>query len=109
MSDTTEANIATLISQSDDIANQVQLENWDTVELMTTERQKALEDFFKKPVSSENAKAVEKMIRSLLASDNEVIHFIEAEKQKTFKKYANLQNNNKAKQTYKNVASINFS
>jgi len=60
-------------------------------------------------VSPVNAKAVEKMIRSLLASDNEVVHFIESEKQKTFKKYANLKNNNKANQTYKNVASLNFS
>jgi len=75
---------------------------------LTIERHKSLENFFNNPVSPKNVKAIEKMIRAILDSDNEVKHFIESEKQKTFKKYANLQNNNKANQTYKNVAALNF-
>jgi len=106
MANTVESNIADLINQSDDIAKQVHLENWDTVELLTQERQKALEDFFKTPISKKYTQAVEKMIRSILGSDHKLVEFIAAEKKNAFKKYANLQNNNKAKQTYKNVASL---
>jgi hypothetical protein len=42
-----ENEIASLISQSDDIAKHVHLENWDSVEQLTLERQTNLEAFFK--------------------------------------------------------------
>jgi len=104
-----ENEVAVLICQSDDIAKQVRLENWDTVELLTRERQESLEQFFKQPVAAKHAGIVEKMIRTILSNDHEIINFIEIEKKNTFNKFAKLKNNNKAKQTYNNIASLNYS
>jgi len=104
-----ENEVAVLICQSDDIAKQVRLENWDTVELLTRERQESLEQFFKQPVAAKHAGIVEKMIRSILNTDHELINFIEIEKKNTFNKFAKLKNNSKAKQTYNNIASLNYS
>jgi len=108
MAHSIENKIADLINQSSDIAKQVRLENWDTVQLLTEQRQRALETFFHSPVSTKNAEEVVKMIRSILQSDKEVVGHIETEKLKTFKTFVNLKNNNKAKQTYQNVASLNY-
>ncbi len=109
MTKSTEKEIAALISQSDDIAKQVKLENWDVVEMMTMKRQQALEQFFIKPIKAQHANSIEKMIRSILASDRQLVHFIETEKKKSFNNYANLKNNSRANQTYKNIASLNHS
>ena len=100
--------ITALIDQSSDIAKQVRLENWDAVQLLTEQRQQALEMFFDKPVNTKDAGDVEKMIRAILHSDKELVGYIEIEKKKTFKTFANLKNNTKAKQTYQNVASLNY-
>ena len=108
MAHSIENKISALINQSNDIAKQVQLENWDSVQLLTEQRQQALKMFFQTPVSTKNAKAVEKMIRSILLSDKEVVGHIETEKMKTLKTFTNLKSNNKANQTYQNVASLNY-
>ena len=100
--------IASIIKQSDDIAKHVHLENWDSVEQLTLDRQTDLDEFFKDPVSPKDAGAVEKMIRSILDADQTLVEFIQLEKKKTFNKFANLKNNNKAKQTYQNVASLDY-
>ncbi len=109
MTGSTENEIAALISQSDNIAKQIKLKNWDVVEMLTQKRQQALEQFFIKPITTKHAKLVEKMIHSILGTDRELINFIETEKKKTFNKYACLKNNNKANQAYKNIASLNHS
>jgi len=96
--------IANIIEQSDDIAKQVKSKNWETVEILSKQRQDDLERFFKSPVHSSNAKSIETMIRKILTIDHQLVEFIEDEKQKTFDNYACLQNNNKANLTYKNVA-----
>jgi len=98
--------IAALIEQSDDIAKNVRLENWETVDVLSKQRQTDLERFFKSPVHASNARSVEKMIRKILAIDHQLVEFIEIEKKKTFNNYSNLQNNSKANQTYKNVAML---
>ncbi len=100
--------ITTLIDLSNNIANQVRLKNWDSVQLLTEQRQRDLEVFFHMPVSIQNAKSVEKMIRSILSLDRELIGHIETEKKTAFKIFANLKNNNKAKQSYQNIASLDY-
>jgi len=106
MSRTIESDIADLVSQSEDIARQVRLENWNTVELIAHDRQKALEHFFRKPISPIYAKAVKKMIRIILDSDHQLIDFITTEKKKTFSTYTALQNNAKANKMYESIESL---
>lgn len=98
--------IEQLIEQTSAIASFVRQEDWDTVDQLTHQRQLDLEKFFRTPVEAAHAKAVAKMIRKILSIDSEMVVFIEQEKKRTFNKFANLQNNNKAHQTYKNVASL---
>ncbi len=107
MAKSIENEIAVLIQQSDDIARQVRLENWDSVGILTQERQQALEHFFKKTISVCHVDSVKKMIQAILSSDHELVNFIESEKKKTFNTFAHLKNNSKAKQTYKHIASLN--
>jgi len=109
MDDTIKHDIAALTNQSDNIAKQVQLKNWDSVELMTQQRQISLEHFFKTPVSPKYAKSVEKMIRTILDSDRQLIDFITAEKKKTFSKFSAMQNNTKANKTYGTIVSLDCS
>ena len=108
-----ENKIAALIEQSHDIAKQVRLENWDSVDMLTTERQLALEDFFNQSSNSQNvannAANIESMIRKILEIDHGLITFIENEKKQTFNNFANLKSNNNANKTYQNVAALNIS
>ena len=101
-----ENEITNLIEQSDDIARYVKNEDWETVAELSQKRQSNLENFFSSPINVNHAKAVEKMIRQILAIDHQLVDYIELEKKNTFNKFANLQNNNKANKTYLNVASL---
>ncbi|PCJ50658.1 MAG: hypothetical protein COA74_02470 [Gammaproteobacteria bacterium] len=103
-----ESEIATLIDQSNDIAMHVRQEHWDRVEQLTEIRQLALEDFFNLPIPKQSIGLIEKMIRKIMAIDHGLVEFIEQEKKSTFRKFANLQNNNKAKLTYQNVATLHL-
>ena len=80
MSRIIENEIAAIIKQSDDIAKHVHLENWDSVEQLTQDRQTDLENFFKDPVNPTDSGAVEKMIRSILDADKNLVEFIQIEK-----------------------------
>ncbi len=101
--------ITGLIRQSHDIASQVRLENWKTVELMTQDRQIALERFFKKPIEAKYAESIEKMIRSILDSDHQVINYIETQKKHTFSQFATMQTNSKAHKRYEAIVSLDCS
>lgn len=101
-----ETKISHLIEQSDNIAYFVRKEEWDTVDELSKIRQKHLEQFFATPITTKHAKSVDSMIRKILAIDHQLIDFIELEKKKTFKTFANLQNNSNANQVYKNVATL---
>ena len=103
-----ENEIAVLIDQSNEIAEHVRQEDWDSVGKLTEKRQMALEDFFNHPVNKEYLQPIEKMIRKILKIDHGLVEFIEREKKNTFNKFANLKNNSKANKTYQNVASLNF-
>jgi len=103
-----ENEIAVLIEQSNDIAKHVHQEDWDSVEQLTEKRQLALESFFNKPINKDCLRPVENMIRNILKIDNELVQFIENEKNNTFKKFAHLKSNSKANSAYQNVASLNF-
>jgi len=103
-----ENEIAGLIEQSNDIAQHVRLENWESVGQLTEQRQSALEQFFNAPIKKEYLSSVEQMIRQIMKIDHGLVAFIEQEKKKTFNRFANLKNNNKANKTYQNVASLNF-
>ena len=98
--------IAELIEQTNAIASYVRLEDWATVGELSDKRQQNLEVFFQTPVKTIHAESVSKMIRQILSIDHEMVEFIEKEKKRTFNKFANLQTNNKANQTYKTVASL---
>ncbi len=98
--------IAGLIRQSNDIAKQVRLENWDSVKIMAQERQIALERFFRKPVNTKYAIQIEKMIRTILDSDNHLIDQINTEKKNTFGQFTTMQKNSKASKTYKAIVSL---
>lgn len=104
-----ENKIADLVKQSDEIAKNVRLEDWEKVDQLTQRRQRALEVFFSQPVNANDAKPVEKMIRHILESDAELVDYIEQEKQKTFSRHANIKNNNKANDAYQNVALLHSS
>lgn len=99
--------IDVLISQSNDIAEHVRLKNWDSVEVLTAERQLALENFFDEDLSLKDAKAVEKMIKNILEIDHQLVDFIETEQKRAFTDYSSLKKNHKANKTYQNIASLN--
>ena len=108
MSQLIKQEIAGLIEQSDNIAKQVRLENWDHVEDLTHQRQNSLEAFFKKPINTKHIYSIEEMIRSIMKIDHQLVEFIENEKKSTFNKFTKLQNNNRAHKTYQNVATLNI-
>ncbi len=101
-----ESEIEILIEHSNDIAEQVRLQNWDQVNNLTLERQVALEAFFSHPIDPKGAKPVAIMIQEILRIDNQLIEFIETEKKNTFSIFADLKSNSKAQKTYQNIAAI---
>jgi hypothetical protein len=103
-----EQEISTLINQSNDIAEQVRQEEWDTVQELTEIRQHALETFFNLPIPKQSIGLIEKMIRKIMAIDHGLVEFIEQEKKNTFRKFANHQNSTKANKAYQNVATLHL-
>ena len=99
--------IDVLISKSNDIAEHVRLKNWDSVEILTAERQLALEDFFNEDITVDDAKKVEQMIQNILKIDHHMVDFIENEQKNTFNDFSSLKKNNEANKTYQNIASFN--
>ncbi len=101
--------ITSLISQTDDIAGQVRLENWDVVELMTQDRQIALEYFFRTPIDVKYAESVAKMIRKILDSDHQLVDYIETQKKHAFSQFSTMQKNSKAHKKYQAIVSLDCS
>ena len=103
-----ENEIATLIDQSNCIAELARNDQWDQIGHLTEKRQLALEKFFKLPIPKKSIQLIEKMIRKIMTIDHELIDYIEKEKTNTFKQFAHIQSNSKANKTYQNVATLNL-
>ena len=101
-----DTEINKLIEQSNAIASNVTLENWEDVNILAKKRQNNLEQFFNSDIKAENAQKVEKMIRKILSIDNKLFQSIEVEQQKLLQRFSTLKINTKANSTYQKVASL---
>lgn len=93
-----------LIDESNQIAEEVRLNNWSVVQAMAETRQKHLETFFSKPVKAENADAVSDMIHQILEIDRQVANLVIQEKNKAAATYKDFSKLSKASKQYRNVA-----
>lgn len=93
-----------LIEESNQIAEEVRLNNWAVVQAMAETRQRHLEAFFSKPITTDNAQAVSDMIHQILEIDRQVANLVKQEKNKTAASYKDFSSLSRASKEYRNVS-----
>lgn len=104
-----QAQIDSVLQQTDEIAQQVRNNNWSVVESMTAERQLALESLFAQEIDITDAPLLAQMANEIMAKDKAFVNYIEQQKHLALNDFRNFKSHKHANATYQSVANLQTS
>ncbi|MBT8448958.1 MAG: flagellar protein FliT [Gammaproteobacteria bacterium] len=101
-----QAQIDSVLQQTEEIAQQVRNNNWPVVEQMTIERQNSLETLFSQPIQEQYVQKIARMAQEIMAKDKAFVNHIEQQKHQALNDYQNMNNHKRANASYQSVANL---
>ena len=101
-----QAQIDSVLQQTEEIAQQVRNNNWSLVEQMTVERQNSLETLFSQPIQEQYLHKVARMAQEIMAKDKAFVNHIEQQKHHALTDYQNINEHKRANASYQTVANL---
>jgi hypothetical protein len=89
-----------IVTASEALLKAVQEEQWEGVELQARFRDKLIRDYFKAPLTVDNALRIQEGIKSILALDEQVLGHARREQEKTSRVLKNFNTGGKAIKSY---------
>ena len=101
-----QAQIDSVLQQTEEIAQQVRNSNWSVVEQMTVERQNSLEALFSQPIQDQYLHKIARMAQEIIAKDKAFVNHIEQQKHQALNDYQNINEHKRANASYQTVANL---